>query len=77
MSIATIGARYQVVIPLKIRRKAGLKPGQKVHVMHENGRIVIEPAGHTKLRGVLRESDTPYDAVDYVARLRREWDSRT
>jgi len=76
MSVATVGARYQVVIPLKERRKAGLQPGQKVNVILEEGRIVLEPVGQPKLRGLLREAGAPYDAVDYVRKLRREWDER-
>lgn len=77
MSLATVGARYQVVIPLKERRKAGLKPGQKVNVILEEGRIVLEPAGKQRLRGLLRETGSPYDAVDYVRKMRREWEERS
>ncbi|MBN2414743.1 AbrB/MazE/SpoVT family DNA-binding domain-containing protein [bacterium] len=77
MSVATVGARFQVVIPLKERRRAGLKPGQKVNVVLEEGRIVLEPVGTQQLRGLLRETDDPYDAVDYINKLRREWEERS
>lgn len=39
----TIGRRYTLVIPKSIRKKLGLKEGQKVFVREQEGMIVIEP----------------------------------
>jgi AbrB family looped-hinge helix DNA binding protein len=38
-----IGRRYTVVIPKSIRKKMGLKEGQKVFVREQAGKILIEP----------------------------------
>lgn len=76
MSVATVGTRYQVVIPSPERRQLELKPNQKVHVSVEEGRIVIEPLGQYQARGLLREIRDGSDPVDYVRRLRKEWENR-
>lgn len=39
----TIGRRYTMVIPKSLRKKLGLKEGQKVFVREQDGKIVIEP----------------------------------
>jgi AbrB family looped-hinge helix DNA binding protein len=39
----TIGRRFSVVIPRKVRRKLSLKEGQHAIVSEEEGKIVIEP----------------------------------
>ncbi|MGH9878412.1 MAG: AbrB/MazE/SpoVT family DNA-binding domain-containing protein, partial [Nitrososphaerales archaeon] len=38
-----IGRRYTMVIPKSIRKKIGLKEGQKVFVREQDGKILIEP----------------------------------
>jgi AbrB family looped-hinge helix DNA binding protein len=38
-----IGRRYTMVIPKSIRKKMGLKEGQKVFVREQGGKILIEP----------------------------------
>lgn len=39
----TIGRRYTMVIPKSIRKKLGLKEGQKLFVREQAGKILIEP----------------------------------
>lgn len=43
MTIATVGNRYQVVIPLKERKKLSLRPNSKVEVTVEDDILVIYP----------------------------------
>jgi AbrB family looped-hinge helix DNA binding protein len=76
MTEATIGARYQVVIPKNERRRLNLKPGLKVDVHAENDRIVICPAGKQSWRGIGKDIADGGDASDYVKRLRDEWGER-
>lgn len=55
----TVSPKYQVVIPLAIRRKLGIRPGQKVQALVYDGRIElipVQPAG--EMRGFLRGIDT-------------------
>jgi AbrB family looped-hinge helix DNA binding protein len=73
MTEATIGARYQVVIPRNERRRLRLKPGAKVEVQAENDRIVIYPAATKSWRGIGKDMAGTEDALDYVKRLREEW----
>lgn len=76
MTQATIGARYQVVIPKNERKRLRLKPGAKVEVQAENDRIVIYPAAAKSWRGIGKELAGNEDALDYVKRLREEWGER-
>lgn len=76
MSRATVGKRYQVVIPLKEREKLEIKPNTKVEVLAEDDRLIIYPLLPSRLKGIGRAIADGKDATDYVARLRREWEKR-
>jgi AbrB family looped-hinge helix DNA binding protein len=76
MTEATIGTRYQVVIPKNERRRLKLKPGSKVDVHVDNDRIVIYPAATKSWRGIGKDITDDGDASDYVKRLREEWGER-
>ena len=76
MTEATIGARYQVVIPKNERRRLKLKPGLKVDVHAEKDRIVICPVGSQSWRGIGKDIADGVDASDYIKRLREEWGER-
>jgi AbrB family looped-hinge helix DNA binding protein len=76
MTEATIGARYQVVIPKNERRRLKLKPGSKVDVQAEKDRIVIYPAATKSWRGIGKDIADDGDVSDYVKRLREEWGER-
>jgi AbrB family looped-hinge helix DNA binding protein len=59
MEQATISPKYQVVIPKKVREKAGIKPGQKVQVIPYMGRIELIPVRNIKdSKGFLKGIDT-------------------
>ena len=59
MQVVTVSPKFQVVIPLKVRRSLGLKPGQKVQVILYNNRIELVPVIATKkARGFLKGIDT-------------------
>jgi len=75
MSTATIGARFQVVIPRREREQLGLTPHAKVSVEVSDGAVVIRPLPRDGWRGIGRELVDGTDATDYVARLRREWEA--
>ena len=42
MELAKITTRGQITIPLEIRRKLGVKDGDKVVFLEQDGRIIIE-----------------------------------
>jgi len=55
----TVSPKYQVVIPAKVRRSLGIKPGQKVQVIQYEGRIELIPVVPLKkAKGFLRGIDT-------------------
>ena len=76
MTVATVGARYQVVIPGRERAKVGLKPHSRVMVEAREDYIVVQPLDGRSARGIGRELRDGTDAADYVRRLRSEWERR-
>jgi AbrB family looped-hinge helix DNA binding protein len=59
METVTVSPRFQVVIPLAMRKSLGIKPGQKVQVILYQGRIELIPLQPAKkLRGFLKGMDT-------------------
>ena len=76
MSQATVGKRYQIVIPLKERQKLNIKPNTKVEVLAEGDRLIIYPLSPSHLRGIGRKTANGEDPTDYVSRLRSEWERR-
>lgn len=59
METSTVSSKYQVVIPRKVRRALGIRPGQKVQVIPYQGRVELIPVQPIKrARGFLREIDT-------------------
>ena len=59
MNQVTVSPKYQVVIPKKVREKAGIKPGQKVQVIPYMGRIELIPVRNIKdSKGFLKGIDT-------------------
>ena len=43
MEFVTVSTKYQVVIPLKIRKLLGVKAGQKMHVIAYDNQMVLIP----------------------------------
>ena len=74
MSQATVGKRYQVVIPQKERQKLNIKPNTKVDVVVEGDRLIVYPVSPSHMRGIGRKTANEEDPTDYVSRLRSEWE---
>jgi len=59
MATVTVSPKYQVVIPLKVRKTLNIKPGQKVEVFAFDNRIELVPVKPMKqMKGFLRGIDT-------------------
>jgi len=52
MELAKITLRGQITIPVAIRKKLGVKDGDKVIFIEENGRIVMENSVKVALKDV-------------------------
>ena len=65
MSIVKVSPKFQVVIPREIREALGIEPGQKVHAVRYEDRIVYIPVRPMKeMRGSLRGIDTEVPRED-------------
>ena len=59
MDTVTVSPKFQVVIPLTVRRALGIRPGQKVQVIRYGDRIELIPVRPIReTRGFLRGIDT-------------------
>jgi AbrB family looped-hinge helix DNA binding protein len=59
MDAVTVSPKYQVVIPLKVRERMRVKPGQKMHVIAYDNMVVFIPIRPIKqARGLLKGIDT-------------------
>jgi len=59
MDTTTVSPKFQVVIPVRVRRALGIRPGQKIHVIPYEGRIELIPVRPLhRARGFLRGIDT-------------------
>ena len=55
MGVVTLSSKYQIVIPLDVREKMNLKPGQKVVVVEKDSVVHLIPEKPMKeLRGFVR-----------------------
>lgn len=77
MTTATVGERYQVVIPREERGRVRLRPRSKVNVEARAGCIVIYPVTTRGIRGIGTDIVDGSDATDYVKKLRAEWGHRS
>ncbi|MBI3986793.1 MAG: hypothetical protein HY343_07735 [Lentisphaerae bacterium] len=76
MTTATVGRRFQVVIPREERRRLHLRPSSKVCVEARGGYLLICPMTAKGLRGIGSDLADRTDAADYVRKLRAEWERR-
>ena len=68
MEAVKISAKYQVVLPKKIRESLHLKPGQKMQVIEYGNRIELIPTRsieemHGFLKGINTEFDREQDRL--------------
>ncbi|OGP56255.1 MAG: AbrB family transcriptional regulator [Deltaproteobacteria bacterium RBG_13_52_11] len=58
MGLVTVSPKFQVVIPRAVREALGIKPGQKIQVVHYDNRVELIPFKSAKrTRGFLRGID--------------------
>jgi AbrB family looped-hinge helix DNA binding protein len=59
MGIVKVSSKFQVVIPEEVRKKANIKPGQKVIIIEKDGIINIIPQRPIReLKGFLKGLST-------------------
>lgn len=81
MQQATIGTKYQIVIPKEIRNKVkGLKPGTKVKVSSLDSQTVeikkVELNWVERTRGIATEAWKGINTTAELEKMRNEWDRK-
>ena len=62
MHTVIVSPKFQVVIPLPVRRTMGLRPGQRMQVVEYEGRIELIPDRDiAELRGFLKGINTEFE----------------
>jgi AbrB family looped-hinge helix DNA binding protein len=62
MQAVTLSPKFQVVIPLAVRRTMGLRAGQKMQVVEYEGRIELIPDRDVaELKGFLKGINTKFE----------------
>jgi len=62
MSTVTVSPKFQVVIPLELRRRLKIEPGAKLQVIEFNGTLRLAPLKPASaLRGIARGIDPRMD----------------
>ena len=62
MHAVTLSPKFQVVIPLPVRRAMGLRAGQRMQVIEYDGRIELIPDRDiAELRGFLKGINTKFE----------------
>jgi AbrB family looped-hinge helix DNA binding protein len=81
MELAKITLRGQITIPVEIRKKLGVRDGDKVAFIEENGRIVMENSVRLALKDVQDAFNgeaerlglqNEQDVVNMIKEVRRE-----
>jgi AbrB family looped-hinge helix DNA binding protein len=81
MELAKITLRGQITIPVEIRKKLGVKDGDKVVFIEDNGRIVMENSVRIALKDVQDAFrgeaqrlglENEQDVVTMIKKVRRE-----
>ena len=86
MELAKITMRGQITIPKKIRNRLGVKDGDKVIFIEENGRVIVENAAMVALKkaqdAFAGEAErlgikTEQDVVNLVKEVRKQvWEEK-
>lgn len=80
MEQVTVGPKYQIVIPKKVRNKMHLKPGQKVGIRQvDKNTITVKIADLSWVKrtaGILADELKGIDTTKYMDDLRNEWERK-
>lgn len=74
-----VSTKHQIVVPSEARRSLGIEAGDRLAVEVTPDSIILRPrtrkAG-ARLRGLGREIWAGVEPVEYVRRIRQDWDDR-
>ena len=80
MEQVTVGSKYQIVIPKKVRKKLKVKPGDKVIIDTKDEKTAIikteSRSWAERTRGIAKEAWKNIDTTKYLEDLRNEWERK-
>ena len=77
-NMVKVSSKYQIVIPLEVRKKINLKSGDRLIIKANNEKIIIypQPKNYAKYAlGLGKEIWKGIDATEYVKKERETWKS--
>ena len=77
-NMVKVSSKYQIVIPLEVRKKINLKSGDRLIIKANNEKIIIypQPKNYAKYAlGLGKEIWKDIDAAEYVRKERETWKS--
>lgn len=77
-NMVKVSSKYQIVIPLEVRKKINLKSGDRLIIKANNEKIIIypQPKSYAKYAlGLGKEIWQRIDATEYVRKERETWKS--
>ena len=80
MELAKVTSKGQITIPIDIRKKLGIREGDKILFMEENDRVIMMNSSMEALRTAQKEFagedrlglTDEQDVVDLISEIRRE-----
>jgi AbrB family looped-hinge helix DNA binding protein len=72
MAVTQLSEKGQILIPKQLRRKLGLKPGSKVQLSEEKGRLVLSPVPDDPIAAVAGFLEGDYSLTADLRREHRE-----
>jgi AbrB family looped-hinge helix DNA binding protein len=76
MATAAVTSKGQITIPAEVRKKLGLKPGDRVRFVEgENGEFVLKPKTGSimNLKGIARYSGKPMTIEEMNETIAKGW----
>jgi AbrB family looped-hinge helix DNA binding protein len=52
MEVSTMTSKGQIVVPARLRKRYGIKPGTKIHFIERNHEILFQPVTSEYIRSV-------------------------
>ena len=72
MSVSQLSQKGQILIPKHLRKKLGFKPGGKVHLAEEEGRLVVMPVPPDPIQAASGFLEGNFSLTADLRRERRE-----
>lgn len=74
---AKVSSKGQIVIPIEIRKAAGIEDGKQLRMVYRNGQIILEVEEYLSADELLGFFDTDEDKGDFVLDLNKAREDRS